>query len=141
MNLALDIRIPSEYIADEQQRLRAYKRIADVKTPEEADKLLAELSDRYGPAPEALRNLLEFSLLKTAAQKLGVESVDRRGGALNVKFHEASKVDPARLMNLVTNTQGAQFTPAGVLRIPVDGAQGATALLGYLKEQFQQLTT
>ena len=29
LNLGLDIRIPSEYIADEHQRLRAYKRIAD----------------------------------------------------------------------------------------------------------------
>ena len=31
LNLGLDIRIPPEYIADEHQRLRAYKRIADVK--------------------------------------------------------------------------------------------------------------
>src|SRR5208283_2754703 len=31
LNLGLDIRIPSTYIADEQQRLRAYKRIADAK--------------------------------------------------------------------------------------------------------------
>ena len=30
LNLNLDIRIPAEYIADEHQRLRAYKKIADV---------------------------------------------------------------------------------------------------------------
>ncbi len=140
LNLGLDIRIPAEYISDEHQRLRAYKRIADVATPEEADKVLAELSDRYGPAPDAVRNLLEFSLLKSAAQRLGIEAVDRRGGALNLKFHEASKIDPARLMNLVRQTNGAQFTPAGVLRIPVDGTQNAAALLGYLKEQLGQLS-
>jgi transcription-repair coupling factor (superfamily II helicase) len=140
LNLGLDIRIPTEYISDEHQRLRAYKRIADVATPEEAEKVLAELSDRYGPAPDAVRNLLEFSLLKSAAQRLGIEAVDRRGGALNLKFHEASKIDPARLMNLVRETKGAQFTPAGVLRIPVDGTQNAAALLGYLKEQLGQLS-
>ena len=38
LNLSLDIRIPAEYIADDQQRLRAYKRIADAKDPEQADK-------------------------------------------------------------------------------------------------------
>lgn len=140
LNLGLDIRIPAEYISDEHQRLRAYKRIADVATPEEAEKVLAELSDRYGPAPDAVRNLLEFSLLKSAAQRLGIEAVDRRGGALNLKFHEASKIDPARLMNLVRETKGAQFTPAGVLQIPVDGTQNAAALLGYLKEQLGQLS-
>ena len=66
--------------------------------------------------------------------------MDRRGGALNLKFHEASKIEPARLMNLVRETRGAQFTPAGVLRIPVDGTQNAAALLGYLKEQLGQLS-
>ena len=44
LNLGLDIRIPSEYIADEHQRLRAYKRIADAGTPEAA----AEAAGRAG---------------------------------------------------------------------------------------------
>jgi transcription-repair coupling factor (superfamily II helicase) len=141
LNLGLDIRIPAEYIADEHQRLRAYKRIADASTHDDATKILAELSDRYGPAPEAVQNLLEFSLLKSMAQKIGVEAVDRRGGALNLKFHQASKVDPARLMNLVESTRGAQFTPAGVLRIPVDGAQGPAALLAHVKNQLEALVS
>src|SRR5208337_3705819 len=37
LNLGLDIRIPPEYIADEQQRLRSYKRIADAATQEDSD--------------------------------------------------------------------------------------------------------
>ena len=122
------------------QRLRAYKRIADVNSREQAEKVLAELSDRYGPAPEAVVNLLEFSLLKSIAQKVGIEAIDRRAGALNLKFHQASKIDPARLMNVVSNTEGAQFTPAGVLRLPVDGTQNPAALLGYIKEQLDHLT-
>src|SRR5206468_3776861 len=69
LNLGLDIRIPPEYIADEHQRLRAYKRVADAKTAEAAGEILAELEDRYGPAPEAVRILLKFSALKSTAQK------------------------------------------------------------------------
>ncbi len=87
LNLGLDIRIPSDYIADEHQRLRAYKRIADAADTENSAELLAELEDRYGPAPDAVRYLLKFSVLKSAAQKLGIEAIDRRQGALNVKFH------------------------------------------------------
>ena len=113
LNLGLDIRIPAEYIADEHQRLRAYKRIADAATAEAAAEILAELEDRYGPAPDAVRILLKFSALKSAAQKLGIENIDRRQGALNVKFHQEARIDPQRLMNLVTHTEGAQFTPAG----------------------------
>jgi transcription-repair coupling factor (superfamily II helicase) len=139
LNLGLDIRIPPEYISDEHQRLRAYKRIADAKTAEDAEKVLAEMEDRYGPAPDAVRTLLKFSALKSAAQKLGIEAIDRRQGALNVKFHKESHVDPARLMNLVSQTEGAQFTPAGVLRLPLDGLTSPTQVLETLSDRLQQL--
>jgi len=139
LNLGLDIRIPTEYISDEQQRLRAYKRIADVASAEDAKELLGEFEDRYGPAPEAVRSLLKFSVLKSAAQKLGIEAIERRQGALNVKFHKEAAIDPNRLMNLVTNTEGAQFTPAGVLRLPLDGATTAASTLDLLEERLMKL--
>jgi len=139
LNLGLDIRIPSEYISDEHQRLRAYKKIADASTREAAAEALAELEDRYGPAPEAVRNLLKFSALKGAAQTLGIEAIDRRAGVLNVKFHKEAHIDPTRLMSLVTSTEGAQFTPAGVLRLPLDGAHDAGRVLDLLEGQLGQL--
>ena len=139
LNLGLDIRIPSEYISDEHQRLRAYKRIADASTAEAASEALAELEDRYGPAPAPVRSLLKFSALKGSAQKLGIEAIDRRAGAINVKFHKEAHIDPKRLMSLVTRTEGAQFTPAGVLRLPLDGASDAEKVIELVESQLQQL--
>ncbi len=139
LNLGLDIRIPSEYISDERQRLRAYKRIADASTAEAASEALAELEDRYGPAPAPVRSLLKFSALKGSAQKLGIEAIDRRAGAINVKFHKEAHIDPKRLMSLVTRTEGAQFTPAGVLRLPLDGASDPEKVIELVESQLQQL--
>ncbi len=139
LNLGLDIRIPPEYIAEEHQRLRAYKRIADADSAEKAGEILAEIEDRYGPAPEAVRNLFEFSVLKSLAGRLGIEAIDRRQGFLNIKFHKESRVDPTMLMELVRRTGGAQFTPAGVLRLPVDGTGKAGLLLENLKGYLLQL--
>ncbi len=119
LNLGLDIRIPTGYIADEQQRLRAYKRIADAGEPEKAATLLAELHDRYGHPPDSVRQLVEFSQLKTMAARCGIETIDRRGGGVNIKFHPGAAIDPRRLMQMVSETAGAQFTPAGVLRVPI----------------------
>jgi hypothetical protein len=42
-------------------------------------------------------------------------------------------------MNLVGKTRGAQFTPAGVLLLPVDGQLPAGEILGYLGEKLGQL--
>jgi transcription-repair coupling factor (superfamily II helicase) len=136
LNLGLDIRIPSDYVGDEHQRLRAYKKIAEAKSQEEAERIQEELADRYGPPPEAVLNLLQFSVLKSAVEKAGVEAIERRQGMLNIKFHKEARVAPARLMDIVTQTPGAQFTPAGVLRLPLTGLDSASKVLGYLTRLF-----
>jgi len=138
LNLGLDIRIPQDYIADEHQRMRAYKQISEASTQADAIRIREELEDRYGLAPDAVLNLLQFSVLKSVVEKAGVEAIDRRSGMLNVKFHQAARVDPARLMDIVTNTPGAQFTPAGVLRLPLTGLDTPPELLGYLTDLFSE---
>jgi len=140
LNLSLDIRIPPQYIADEQQRLRAYKKIADVKEDQQAETARAELADRYGPLPDAVETLLQFAQLKSSAQRLGIEVVDRRANWLNIKFHPGSKIEPQRLMTLVSSRQGAQFTPAGVLRIPLPAVgEGAAQVLEHLRDTLAAL--
>ena len=128
LNLGLDIRIPSTYITEEAQRLRSYKRIADVTDEESAKRITEELADRYGPVPEEVQNLVRFALLKSLAERTGVESIDRRQGFANIKFHQQSKVDPFKLMALVRGTPNANFSPAGVLKIPLTSTNPADLL-------------
>ncbi len=132
LNLGLDLRIPAAYITDENQRLRAYKRIAQAVDLAEREKVEQELADRYGPVPDDVRQLLTYSGIKTAAEKIGIEAIDRRASILNVKFHEETRVDGEKLMALVSGTPGAQFTPAGVLRLPVDGAGTPAGVLEFI---------
>ncbi len=139
LNLGLDIRIPPEYIADENQRLRAYRQIANAADAAARDRAEKELEDRYGTVPEAVRNLLEYSALKTMAEQIGVEAIDRRHNVLNIKFHRETRVDPGRLMNVVAKTRGAQFTPAGVLLLPLEGLTGAGEILRFLAEKLERL--
>ena len=139
LNLGLDLRIPPDYIPDEQQRLRYYKRIADARNRDEAVRVLEELSDRYGEPPSKVRDLVEFSLLKSKAEQIGIEIVERRHGLLNIKFHPGARVEPAALTDLVRGTAGAQFTPAGVLRLPVHGPQDPSSLLALIRDLLEKL--
>jgi len=77
-------------------------------------------------------HLLKYSGIKTAAEKIGIEAIDRRVSVLNIKFHEETRVDGEKLMALVGSTPGAQFTPAGVLRLPVDSAGTPAAILDFI---------
>jgi transcription-repair coupling factor (superfamily II helicase) len=135
LNLGLDLRIPPAYISDENQRLRAYKRIAQAASAEQSREVEQELADRYGPPPEELRQLLRYSAIKTAAENIGIEAIDRRHTVLNVKFHEQTRVDGEKLMSLVSGNRGAQFTPAGVLRLPMEGFSTPGAVLDFLEKQ------
>jgi len=141
LNLGLDIRIPTDYISDENQRLRAYRQIANANDAAARERAEKELEDRYGAVPEAVRNLLAYSALKTLAEQIGVEAIDRRHNLLNVKFHPGTRVDPARLMGIVSKTKGAQFTPAGVLLLPLEGLTAAADVLRFLSEKLEQLIT
>ncbi len=47
----------------------------------------------------------------------------------------------ARLMELVSHTRGAQFTPAGVLRLPLDGAGEPASVLALLRERLAGLAS
>ena len=140
LNIGLDIRIPATYISDEAQRLRWYKRVADIRNDEQGSRLMDELADRFGPVPNEVSNLVRFSILKSLAEFAGIESIDRRGGFANIKFHPQSNIDPMNLMEVVRSVEGAQFTPAGVLKLPLPQGVGPTELLTELAASVNELS-
>ena len=80
-------------------------------------------------------------MLKSRAQRLGIEAIDRRQGALNIKFHKDSRVDPNKLMQLIAGAHGAQFTPAGVLHLPLNGITAPAQMLDFVGERLTELAT
>jgi transcription-repair coupling factor (superfamily II helicase) len=122
LKLHLDIHIPTDYIADEAQRLRAYKRLAGIADDADAERIESELRDRYGRPPQAVRNLIGYALLKSRAEALRIESIERRRSAWLVRFREDSRVDPRKLMEFVARNPGSTFSPQGELKWLREGA-------------------
>jgi transcription-repair coupling factor (superfamily II helicase) len=116
LNLGLNIRIPNEYIAEENQRLRIYKRVAGVENEQQLADVRAELEDRYGPLPASVENLLRYATLKLLAQRVGVAGIERKREQISVRFTEHAQIEPERLARFVAGQRGAQFTPSGILR-------------------------
>jgi transcription-repair coupling factor (superfamily II helicase) len=152
VNLGISVRIDADYIPEENQRLRMYKRIAGAEDLATLADVRAELRDRYGDPPESVENLLAAGEIRLHAQQLGIAQIDRKRTQielnktktfvemLHLKFAErdsdsdgarsANAVDPATLMKLVSrNTKrGAQFTPQGILRWPLTSAKAEEVL-------------
>src|SRR5271165_1372051 len=138
LNLGLNIRIPADYIKEENQRLRMYKRIAGVETEAQLNDVAAELGDRYGTPPPPVRNLLEYAELKLLSQRIGVAQIERRRDAVSIRFTEKATVDPERLARFVHGEPGSQFTPAGILKFTLKEKQ-PEPILTRLKALLEQL--
>ena len=95
VNLRIDLRIDETYIPDMNQRLTVYRRLASAPDLEDVDALLEELRDRYGPPPASVRNLAEYARIRLMADRIGLESLDRDGPTVVLKFRQDAKLDPA----------------------------------------------
>ena len=71
LNLGLDIRIPADYILRRHQRLRSYKRIADLHEEEQAQSLKEEFADRYGAVPEEVQQSDSILVVENRGRKIG----------------------------------------------------------------------
>jgi transcription-repair coupling factor (superfamily II helicase) len=123
LNLGIDLRIPTTYITEENQRLRMYKRAAGVESEAALDDVRKELQDRYGTPPAPVRYLLGASALKLLCEKIGVLTIDRKRESVTIKFTETAQIEPERLAQFVARSRGSQFSPGGVLKFNLKGTQ------------------
>jgi len=131
LNLGIALRIDESYVPEENQRLRLYKKIAGTQSAASITEIRAELEDRYGALPDATVYLLEAATLRLECERIGVAQIDRKRNELQIRFVENAAVDPGRLMQLVARNakRGAQFTPQGVLKLPLAATRPDEVLL------------
>ena len=74
--------IPTNYISDTALRIQAYRKLAEITTREQLDRLRKDWRDRFGKFPPAVDNLLILTEIKLSAAKAGVTRVEVREGKL-----------------------------------------------------------
>ncbi len=125
--------LPKDYIAKEELRLEAYRRLAQVTTPTEVDDIRDEWLDRYGPLPAPAEALLDVALLRAECHRLGLNELSistsqARIGPLDLKTSEA-----IRLKRL--SRDAIHKEPARQLVIPIPRTEEpARFLVRFLRE-------
>ena len=87
-DLTVAASIPDRYVPSPEQRMDLYRRIARIRSEEEADDLVDELVDRYGDPPRPVNNLISVALLRAAAAKCGITEIAQRGERLNFTLRD-----------------------------------------------------
>lgn len=136
VNLKIDLKIDESYVSDMNQRLMLYRKIAAARHDEEIDRVLDESIDRYGPLPTNLLNLADYGRIRIMADRLGIDTIDREGRTVVLKFRPQTKLDPVRLVSLVRQRGDLTLLPPSGLKLSLDGS--ALKSQGTAAEQVQQ---
>lgn len=75
MDVSISAFIPTDYIADENERIKQYTNISLLSTLEEQQTLVATLQNAYGQVPKEVNNLCAIALIKNICQNHDVKSV------------------------------------------------------------------
>jgi transcription-repair coupling factor (superfamily II helicase) len=86
VDLPLAVGIPANYIADQDLRLRLYRRIADLRDETEIDALSSEFNDRFGKLPEMVENLFYQMRVKLRAEKAGLSAINWESGQVILRY-------------------------------------------------------
>ncbi len=98
INLGISVRIDGDYIPEENQRLRMYKRIASAQTQPEIADVRAELQDRYGTPPESVLNLLAAGEIRLHCEQLGISQLDRKRTQVELPNPNGNKKAPIKTL-------------------------------------------
>jgi transcription-repair coupling factor (superfamily II helicase) len=136
-----DAHLPKDYVAAEDARLEAYRRLASVSSDADVEDIGSEWADRYGPLPGPAIGLLALARLRTAAMARGIREITmsnvRPGGSAQpmarvFPVHLAASAE-VRLRRLVP---GARYREdLAQLLIPIRGGELPADVLRQLLEE------
>lgn len=82
----LELRIPAEYVPQENERITLYRRLDNMENATATEEFRAELRDRFGSIPATTEELIKIVPLRLTAKRLGIERLVLKGGKMRAYF-------------------------------------------------------
>ncbi len=123
-----------------------YRRMAAIRSQEDADDLLDEIVDRYGEPPKGVLNLIDIALLRAKARQVGIKDIRQKSGDVlftlsNLNFEAVGALcsDPDYKQR-VTFLASARTDPPLQARQRRGQPEAEQAVCGALYQLFPELT-
>ncbi|HEX6220723.1 MAG TPA: transcription-repair coupling factor [Acidimicrobiia bacterium] len=117
IDLPVDAHLPDSYIADQELRLEAYRRLAATTTNDEVDDVVAEWNDRFGDLPGEAESLIALARLRVEAIRVGLEEIVKlrneiRLGPVDLKPSQEVRLQRLAPGSVLRASEGIVFIPA-----------------------------
>ncbi len=124
LELPVDAHLPEEYIESERLRLEAYQKLSTAASPtatdDSIDRVLDELTDRYGEPPVEVQHLVAVSRLRRMAQKAGLSEVVVMGDKLRVAPADLADSIQVRLQRMYPGSRYHAAAAAVLVPLPAE---------------------
>lgn len=77
-DLNVTANVDKSYVARGEERMDLYRRMAAIRSQEDADDLLDEIVDRYGEPPKGVLNLIDIALLRAKAKAVSIKDIRQK---------------------------------------------------------------
>ena len=78
-DLNITANVDKNYVSRGEERMDLYRRMAAIRSQEDAEDLLDEIVDRYGEPPKGVLNLIDVALMRATARKMGIQDIKQKG--------------------------------------------------------------
>ncbi len=104
INVRFAAYIPEDYIGDNTERLRFYRRLSSSREEEDVDNIVAEIVDRFGSLPDKLKIFIEVLKLKILMSSLGVLRGEFFENRIRITWEEEScPVSPESIVSWLSD--------------------------------------
>lgn len=110
IDINIDAFIPESYVPSLPHRLSMYRRIADIKTEDDAMDVTDEFIDRFGEPPQCVSGLIRISLIRNSAAAMGVYEIKQNSNSLLLYVE---KIDMEKVAVLVKGMRGRILVSTG----------------------------
>ena len=118
VNLRIDLRIDEHYIPDMNQRLMVYRRLARATTLDEVDALCSRsFAIAMGRPHAPWRTSRNTRGSGCSPTRFGLESLDREGAVVVLKFRQDAKIDGIWIMKMIQNRGDLTMVPPAALKL------------------------
>lgn len=133
-HLGLDLSVPSAYMEDVNQRLAFYRQLSLASSEKDLERITADVTDRFGPMPEAVSQMFAAVGLRLRAERLLIRSITVKGGMVSLRFDPSAPLDTAGLVRFLSGRRGVRLNPAGSLEMSLAKGEPPMTLLAGLLE-------
>jgi transcription-repair coupling factor (superfamily II helicase) len=88
LDIAINARIPNDFVADETEKLQVYSKISNIRDVQSQKEVIAGLKSSYNRLPKEVIQLTNVALIKALAQKLNIKHIVIDKANMFIEFYE-----------------------------------------------------